>query len=371
MPPGADENFMARAHRLAIGGINTTHPNPRVGCVLVQGGEVVGEGGHRRAGDDHAEIIALRHAGKRAAGATAYVTLEPCNHHGRTPPCTRELIKAGIARAVVAMEDPDPRTKRGGIAELQRAGIALSIGVGAQQAHALNRGFCKRMLQRRPWVTLKMAASMDGKTAMASGESRWITSESARRDAHRLRAACSAILTGVGTVLRDDPSMTARPDGAGSERQPLRVILDSHLSTPPQAKILRPPGNALLITTAGNDLEAEPLLADNVEVIACRGQSGRIDLREVMAELAAREVNELLLEAGPRLCGNMLQLQLVDEIVLYTAPALLGGNAAGMFSIGGLETLADARGLGGMTFRDVRRVGADLRVSLEIAPRAA
>ncbi|MGR3913707.1 MAG: bifunctional diaminohydroxyphosphoribosylaminopyrimidine deaminase/5-amino-6-(5-phosphoribosylamino)uracil reductase RibD, partial [Gammaproteobacteria bacterium] len=285
MTPGADENFMARAHRLAIGGIDTTHPNPRVGCVLVQGGEVVGEGGHRRAGGDHAEIIALRRAGKRAAGATMYVTLEPCNHHGRTPPCARELIKAGIARAVVAMEDPNPRIKRGGIAELQRAGIALSIGIGGAQARQLNRGFCKRMLLRRPWVTLKMAASMDGKTAMASGESRWITCEAARRDAHRMRAACSAILTGVGTVLRDDPAMTARRDGAERERQPLRVILDSHLSTPPQAKILRPPGRALLITTAGNDREAEPLRADNVEVIACGGQAGRIDLREVMAEL--------------------------------------------------------------------------------------
>ncbi|CAJ2376253.1 MAG: fused diaminohydroxyphosphoribosylaminopyrimidine deaminase/5-amino-6-(5-phosphoribosylamino)uracil reductase [Arenicellales bacterium IbO2] len=369
---GADENFMARAHRLALGGVNTTHPNPRVGCVLVRDGEVVGEGGHQYAGEDHAEIIALRHAGKRAAGATAYLTLEPCIHHGRTPPCARELIKAGIARAVVAMEDPNPSVKSGGIAELQHAGISVRVGVGGNRARELNRGFCKRMTKGRPWVTLKMAASLDGKTAMASGESRWITCEAARRDVHRMRAACSAILTGAGTVLRDDPAMTARPDGganAEDARQPLRVILDGNLSTPPQAKILRPPGNALVITTAGNDRDAELLRADNVEVITCRARAGRIDLRQVMEELAAREINELLVEAGPRLAGSMLQLQLVDEIVLYVAPALLGADASGMFGIDGLETLADARALTGISFRDVRRVGADLRITLEVAPR--
>lgn len=369
--PGADEKFMARALRLARRGMHSAHPNPRVGCVLVRDGEIVGEGFHRRTGEDHAEIIALKNAGKNAAGACAYITLEPCTHDGRTPPCARALIKAKIARAVVAMEDPNPRVKRSGIAALHNAGIQVDVGVGAEQARKLNRGFSKRMTQKRPWVTLKMAASADGKTAMAGGESRWITCEESRADAHNLRAQSSAILTGVGTVLRDDPRMTARPGGAESERQPLRVILDSNLSTPPGAKILQPPGGALIITIARNDRDAATLLAENVEVTACAEHAGRIDLREVLRELAAREINEVLLEAGASLCGSMLQQQLVDEMILYVAPALLGESAAGMFAIKGLESLADARQLGEFSFADVRRVGSDLRVTLQVTARGA
>ena len=359
---GDDERFMARALALAANGINTTHPNPRVGCVVVAGGAVVGEGWHRNAGGEHAEIIALKQAGKSAKGATLYLTLEPCSHHGRTPPCVDAVIKAGIRRAVIAMEDPNPVVNRAGISALQRAGIDLIEGVGKRPAQRLNRGFCKRMTAGRPWVTLKMAVSLDGKTAMASGESQWITSEAARRDAHKLRASSSAILTGVGTVLRDDPKMTARLEQV--ERHPLRVILDSNLSTPAQARILRPPGNTLIITTAGNDKDAELLSGDGVEVVACREQAGQIDLRQVMTELAEREINELMLEAGPRLSGNMLKQRLVDQVIIYMAPDLLGHDARGMFNIPGLESIADKHRL---AFRDVRMVGRDLRLSLDIA----
>lgn len=358
--PGEDEHFMARALALAAKGINTTHPNPRVGCVVVHGGLVVGEGWHRFAGEAHAEIIALGQAGKRAHGATLYLTLEPCGHHGKTPPCVHALIRAGISRAVIAMEDPNPSVNGAGIAELRQAGISVTLGVGAASAHALNRGFCRRMLVGRPWVTLKMAVSLDGKTALASGESQWITSEAARRDGHKLRAASSAILTGVGTVLRDDPRMTARLEGI--RRQPLRVILDSHLNTPPQAKILQPPGNALVITAHGNELEGG-LPGGAVEVIAGRERSGRIDLQQVMQELAEREINEVLLEAGPRLSGSMLKEKLVDRVIVYMSPDLLGDGARGMFDIPGLEQMDQRYRL---AFRDVRRIGEDLRLSLDV-----
>ena len=377
--PGQDERFMARALALAAKGINTTHPNPRVGCVVVNDGAVVGEGWHRLAGQDHAEIIALKRAAKRAKGATLYLTLEPCTHHGRTPPCVTALIKAGIRRAVIAMQDPDPRVNGGGMEALQKAGVEVTLGVGKHAAQQLNRGFCQRILHARPWVTLKMAVSLDGKTALANGMSQWITSEAARRDAHRLRAASSAILTGVGTVLRDDPQMTARPnddmgdtgDMGGIERQPLRVILDSHLSTPRQAKILQPPGKTLIITTS-NEPDAEWLSGDAVEVIPCRPSTSvnadGIDLQQVMTELAEREINEVMLEAGPRLSGNMLKARLVDQVVIYMAPNLLGNDARGMFDIPGLERMADKHRL---AFRDVRMVGADLRLCLDIiAPQS-
>lgn len=374
---GDDERFMARARALARKGINTTHPNPRVGCVIVSDGAVVGEGWHRLAGEAHAEIIALRQAGKRAQGATLYLTLEPCNYHGKTPPCVVALIKAGIRRAVIAMEDPNPKVNGSAISALQEAGIVVTLEVGKRLAQKLNRGFCQRMLQGRPWVTLKMAISLDGKTAIASGESQWITSQAARSDAHKLRAASSAILTGVGTVLRDDPKMSARPNTPGdapsdasedTQRQPLRVILDSHLSIPRQAKILQPPGRALIITTAGNDQDAEMLRRDNVEVITCDEHTGQIDLRQVMSELAAREINELMVEAGPRLSGSMLKSQLVDQMIIYMAPDLLGNDARGMFNIPALANIADKHRL---AFRDVRMIGQDLRLSLDIiAPQA-
>lgn len=363
-----DARYMARALRLAANGINTTHPNPRVGCVVVAGGEVVGEGWHRAAGGEHAEIIALRQAGRRAAGAALYLNLEPCAHHGRTPPCADALIKAGIGRAVIAMCDPNPRVDGGGVAALRRAGIDVTVGVGAAAAAKLNRGFCARFTAGRPWVTLKMAASLDAKTALGSGESQWITGQAARRDAHKLRAASSAILTGAGTVLRDDPRLTARLGAPGDNggqtaaRQPLRVILDGNLSTPPQAKILHAPGQALIITA--NAEAAAGLRGPGVEVIAGRARGGRIDLAQVMRELAAREVNDLLVEAGPRLSGALLKRGLVDQIVLYLAPDLLGGGARGLFDLPALESLAGRHRL---RFADVRRIGRDLRLTLEVA----
>jgi len=368
---------MARVLALAARGVTGTHPNPRVGCVIVAAGEVVGEGWHRRAGGEHAEVVALRRAGGRAAGATVYLNLEPCSHYGRTPPCADALIEAGIARAVIAISDPNPRVDGGGIAALRAAGVDVTVGVGAVAALGLNRGFCARFSVGRPFVTLKMAATIDGKTALASGESQWITGADARRDAHKLRAASSAILTGVGTVLRDDPRLTARLDGDGAGggagggvgdgavRQPLRVVLDGNLSTPAMAKILRAPGRALIITAAGaaESAEAEALRGRGVEVIACRDHRGRIDLAQVMRELAAREVNELLVEAGPRLAGALLARGLVDQIVLYLAPDLLGAGARGLFDLPALESLADRRRL---KFTDTRRIGRDLRLTLEV-----
>ena len=355
--------YMARALSLAKRGIYTTHPNPRVGCVIVKDNQIIGEGWHKTAGKDHAEVIALKKAGKNAEGATVYVTLEPCCHHGKTPPCSEALIKAKVKTVVIATEDPNPLVNRGGIADLQRGGIEVVTGVGKTAARELNRGFIKRVTTGLPWVTLKIAVSMDGKTALQSGESQWITSEPARIDAHKLRARSSAILTGVGTVLRDDPRMTARIEGI--ERQPLRVVLDSRLSTPLDAKILHEPGNVLLITTDESfyeDSEYQPAYqSKNVEVIRLERKHGMIDVQAVMAELGKREVNELMLEAGALLSGSILKKGLVDECVIYMAPDLLGSESRGMFDIPGISELSQRIEF---SFHDIRRVGRDCRITL-------
>lgn len=362
-PPGDDHRFMARALELAAKGTCTTHPNPRVGCVITRNGVVVGEGWHRFAGEPHAEIHALRQAGRHAKGATLYVNLEPCCVHGRTPPCTDAIIKAGISRVVCAMEDPNPQVNGVGIATLRQAGISVDVGTNQQHALRLNRGFVRRITRGVPWVTLKIAASLDGKTAMASGESQWITSEAARRDAHRLRAASAAVVTGIGTVLRDNPRMTARLPGI--RRQPLRVILDSRLSTSVDAAILAEPGNVLIMTDPEIVADADRYPQKNVEVVGCAMQGGGIDPQAVLSELGRREVNEVMLEAGSRLSGAMLARGLVDELVVYMAPDLLGGDAHDMFLIPGIEALADRRRL---SFRDIRTVGRDLRLTLDIGP---
>lgn len=359
--PGDDHRFMARALKLAEHGIFTTHPNPRVGCVITKNGVVVGEGYHRFAGEAHAEVIALKQAGKYAKGGTLYVNLEPCCHHGRTAPCTDAIIKAGINRVVIAMEDPNPLVNRAGISALQKANISVETGINHDRAMRLNRGFIRRIVDKKPWVTLKIAISLDGKTAMKSGESQWITSEPARLDAHRLRAASSAILTGIGTVLRDDPAMTARIPEV--ERQPLRVILDSRLSTPVDAQILNAQGKVLIIT-APSTLNDSPLYPQkNVEVIGVPMKGGSIDIQEVLLELGRREINELMLEAGSRLSGAMLEQGLVDELVVYMAPDLLGSDARGMFRIPGIEEMSDKHIL---EFSDIRTVGRDIRLSLRI-----
>ncbi len=357
---GDDERHMARALQLAAKGICTTHPNPVVGCVIVNAGRIVGQGWHEFAGQEHAEVNALRQAGELAAGATLYVTLEPCSHHGKTPPCVKAIIKSGISRVVVAIEDPDPRVNRSGISELQRAGIAVTMGVGRIQAKHINRGFLKRISCGMPWVTLKIATSLDGKTAMADGESQWITSEPARQDAHKLRAAASAILTGVGTVLRDDPNMNARLSGV--QRQPLRVILDSNLSTPANAKILTGQGAVLIVSATSEDGETEIFQHNDVEIINCGCSVGSVDLHEVMHELGRRKINTVLLEAGAKLSGSMLEQGLVDEIVVYMAPDLLGSDARDMFKIPGLEQLTDKLKL---SYKEVVMVGRDLRLTLQ------
>jgi diaminohydroxyphosphoribosylaminopyrimidine deaminase/5-amino-6-(5-phosphoribosylamino)uracil reductase len=348
---------MARALQLARRGLYSTDPNPRVGCVIVRDQAVVGEGWHERAGGPHAEIVALHAAGDRARGATVYVTLEPCSHHGRTPPCADALIAAGVSRVVAAMPDPDPRVATAGISRLREAGMAVEIGLMEAQAESLNPGFLSRMRRGRPWVRAKLAASLDGRTAMASGESKWITGEAARDDVQRWRARSSAILTGIGTVLADDPQLNVRlPD---VERQPMRVVVDSNLSMPATARMLSG-GGAVLVVTANDDAGyAETLAATGAEVMFLPAGQRTVDLVGLMDQLAAREINEVHLEAGANLCGAMLAAGLVDELVLYLAPHLLGSQARGLFNLPGLERLADRVAL---QVTDVRSVGDDLRV---------
>jgi len=358
---GDDTVYMARALRLAERGLLTTAPNPRVGCVLVRNGTVVGEGWHERAGEPHAEINALQQAGPQAAGATAYVTLEPCCHQGRTPPCTDALIAAGVARVVAAMEDPNPEVAGKGLAALQRAGIDAAAGLLSEAATRLNDGFVMRMRQGRPWVRCKLAMSLDGRTAMASGESRWITGDAARRDVHRLRARSDAIMTGIGTVQADDPSLTVRLDTLDDGfKQPLRVILDSQLRTPPDAKLLDMPGETLIVSGADDAGNAARLTRDKVRVVSLPLQDGRLDLPAVLQYLGTLQINEVHLEAGATLCGALLQAGLIDELVIYLAPHLMGDAARGLFALPGLEQMAQRMKL---SINDIRAVGDDWRIS--------
>ncbi len=369
-----DRAWMARALALAARGLYTTDPNPRVGCVLVRDGAIVGEGFHEYAGGPHAEAVALAAAGSRAAGATAYVTLEPCRHHGRTPPCSEALIAAGVQRVVAAMGDPDPRTAGAGFAQLRAAGIAVDDGVLEAEALALNPGFASRHRLGRPFVRCKLGMTLDGRTATASGESRWITSAAARRDVQRLRARSSAILTGIGTVLVDDPSLTVRIDELfdGNEaatcdpariQSPLRVIADSGLRIPASARILSP-GARALVATAVSAERAD--LASRAGVVVRRvaaGADGRIEPAALLGVLAEYQVNELLLEAGPTLCGAFLAAGLIDELVLYMAPKLLGDTARGLFTLPGLDRLDQAVGL---QIVDIRAVGDDWRITARL-----
>ena len=360
---------MARALRLAERGLFTTTPNPRVGCVLVKDGRVVGEGWHARAGEPHAEPHALRAAGDKARGATAYVTLEPCSHHGRTPPCANALIDAGVSRVVAAMRDPNPQVAGGGIALLTLAGVQVEVGLLEQAAAELNIGFIARMTRGRPWVRLKTAASLDGKTALLNGESKWITGPAARTDVHRLRARSCAVLTGVGTVLADDPQMSVRgldsPEepGVASIRQPLRVILDSRLRTPPGARILED-GNALLVCQQADPGPLDALLHAGATVLELPGADGRPDLALLLEELARRGMNEVHVEAGATLNGALLEAGLVDEWVAYLAPLVMGHQARGLFAMSALEDMAGRRGF---RLLDARMLGSDLRLTLRPA----
>ncbi len=363
-----DPRHMSRALELARRGLYTTDPNPRVGCVLVRAGEVIAEGWHARAGEAHAEVSALRAAGERARGATAYVSLEPCCHQGRIGPCTEQLVAAGIARVVVAMIDPDPRTSGRGLAALERAGIEVSSGLLEEEARALNPGFVARHTRGRPYVRIKMAASLDGRTATADGESKWITGAAARRDVQNLRARSSAILTGSGTVLADDPALTVREVPAGEDpdglRQPLRVVLDRRLRTPANASMLRQPG-ATLIATTSDDGGARKRLTDAGAEVLSLASDAHGGLVSLMTTLAGREINEVLVEAGATLAGALLEAAVVDEIVLYTAPLLLGDRARGLFHLPQVRRLSHGLAL---DIVDVRAIGDDWRTTARLRP---
>lgn len=366
----ADRLYMARALELGARGLYTTNPNPRVGCVLVRDGEVVGEGYHVRAGEGHAEVNALRMAGERARGATAYVTLEPCSHHGKTPPCADALVSAGVARVVAAMVDPNPQVAGRGMQRLQGAGITVASGLLEAQARALNPGFIKRMETGLPYVRTKTAASLDGRTAMRSGESQWITGPAARSDVQRLRARSSAVVTGVGSILQDDSALTVRAaelglDDAGliTARQPLRVVLDSALRTPITARILQQPGRTLLVCVSADSQRRQQLEAAGAEVLCLPAdRDGRIDLLMLLRHLAAAEqCNEVLVETGATLAGAFLRNGLVDEMVVYLATCLLGSDARAMYELPFSEMAQKQR----LKLTDSRMLGDDLRLTLQ------
>lgn len=360
----ADSQWMARALQLAERGLYTTSPNPCVGCVLVKDGKIVGEGWHERAGEAHAEIHALRMAGETARGATAYVTLEPCSHEGRTPPCADALIKAGIARVVSAIQDPNPQVAGQGLQKLRAAGISVECGLMETAARELNIGFFSRMTRGTSWVRSKIAASLDGRTALANGASQWITGGDARRDVQHWRARSSAVLTGIGTILGDDARLNVRDiEGA---HQPMRVIADSHLRIPPTARILdrSTVGGEVLIYTAVQETEKIAGLEQaGARVTVLPDMTGRVDLAAMLRDLAARGCNEILVEGGAKLNGALLNAGLVDEMLLYLAPQFLGDLAHGMASLDELTSLEQRIEL---DWRDVRNVGRDLRITARI-----
>ena len=359
-----DHRYMAHATRLALRGLYTTDPNPLVGCVLVRNNKVVGEGWHAYAGGDHAEVMALQQAGERAYGASAYVTLEPCCHHGKTPPCSAALIAAGVRRVVAAMEDPNPLVAGNGLQQLAAAGIEVANGLLATEAERLNPGFIMRMRQRRPYVRCKLAMSLDGRTAMASGESRWITGTAAREDVHRLRARSSAIMTGIGTVLADDPSLNARPDLPHENvKQPLRIVLDPHLRIPPGARLLSLPGEAMVVTANEDEAAHERIAATGAEIVVAGRGPDAVDISSLITLLGTRGINDLLVEAGATLSGSVLRTGIIDELIIYMAPKLMGNSARGLFNIPELESMADAVNL---VIDDIRPCGNDWRITAHI-----
>ena len=369
-----DQRSMTRALELARKGVYSTHPNPRVGCVIVVDGQVVGEGWHARAGEPHAEVHALRQAGAKARGATAYVTLEPCSHHGRTPPCAEALVQAGVARVVAAMQDPNPQVAGRGLARLQEAGIEVVCGVLESKARELNVGFIKRMQYGLPYVRIKLAMSLDGRTAMASGESQWITGPAARAAVQRLRARASVVLTGADTVLVDGARLTVRPDELGLNaeltalamtRPPLRVLVDGRLRVPLNAPFYQA-GKALVATCAAAGAR-QLFLDDGHELLAVSGSNGHVDLRKLLLELAARGVNEVLVEAGPRLAGAFARQGLVDEYQLFVAAKFLGSSARPLLDWP-LAKMAEAQEL---QIVEMRAVGDDWRIIARPQPREA
>ncbi len=353
-----DHAHMAHALRLAERGLYTTQPNPRVGCVIAQVDAVVGEGWHQRAGEPHAEVFALREAGERARGATAYVTLEPCAHHGRTPPCADALIAAGVARVVIAAEDPFPQVAGRGIEKLRAAGITVDVGLMHEAARELNIGFFSRIERGRPWLRVKLAMSLDGRTALANGESKWITGESARADVQRWRARSSAILTGSGTVLADNPQLTVRLPQGEAFTPPWRVVLDRQFRTPVGSHVLDGSVPTLLLHAAGADPDHR---FQQVECLPVAGHGGSLDLSAVLTLLAERGCNEVHVEAGAALCGALFAAGLVDELLLYVAPLLLGDSARPLLQ---LPTLTDMAERWQLRPIEQRQLGNDWRLRL-------
>ncbi|MGB2064359.1 MAG: bifunctional diaminohydroxyphosphoribosylaminopyrimidine deaminase/5-amino-6-(5-phosphoribosylamino)uracil reductase RibD [Marinomonas gallaica] len=361
------QTYMARAVQLARKGLYTTHPNPRVGCVIVKNDQVIGEGFHLKTGEGHAEVQALANLTESASGATAYVTLEPCSHHGRTPPCAEALIKAGVTSVVYGMQDPNPEVAGNGLKMLEQAGIEVIGPVMEAECRGLNPGFIKRMEEGLPFIRVKLAMSVDGRTAMESGESQWITGPAARQDVQRLRAQSSAIVTGIGSVIVDNPSMTVRIDPNDQEadaktvRQPLRVILDTALSIPPESKILYPT-NEVLVFCDEEEIEPDHLKTLQKKKVDVRflplADDGRLDLVEAMGQLADDGINEVLVETGAVLAGAFLDAGLVDELVIYMAPKLLGSEARPLVSLP-LESMSDAVEL---HLLDMTKVGQDIKL---------
>ena len=364
--PRIDRRWMKEALELAARGLNTTDPNPRVGCVLIKDGKFVGGGWHRRAGEDHAETLALKEAGGAAKGATCYVTLEPCSHTGRTGPCADALAAAGVTRVLFAVTDPNTSVRGAGVQRLREAGVEVEGGLLEAQARALNPGYLSRWERGRPWVRVKLAASLDGRTALANRVSQWITSSEARRDGHGWRARSSAVLTGIGTLLADDPRLDARRDDLGEIKHPARIVLDSQLRTPPGARLFERPGDIHVLHCAADDEAARNRASDLSKAGASvrrlpEGSDGRVSLPAAMGLLADMEFNEIHVEAGAILCGALLAGKLIDEVVLYTAPVLLGDGAAGLFRLAPLEDMSQRP-----SFRVIEagRVGPDVRLIL-------
>lgn len=358
----ADHQHMGRAIQLAATPTCSPHPNPRVGCVLVKDGVVVGEGFHLRAGESHAEVNALNEAGEKARGATAYVTLEPCCHQGKTPPCSQALIEAGVTEVVVAMQDPNPQVAGNGLKQLEAAGIKTRTGLMQFQAEELNPGFIKRMKTGRPWVLCKVAMSLDGRTAMATGESQWITQPTARRDVQRLRARSAAIMTGIGTVLSDNPYLNLRESELGEEPTslPARVILDSELRMPLDARMLGIPGRTIIFCTTRDEGRKQALEQRGAEVYRVPDFQGGVDLNVLMDKLGELEINEVMIEAGNILNGSLMRGKLLDELVVYMAPVIMGDAASGMMHLPGVISMSQKIP---MEIKDVRPIGVDWRIT--------
>jgi len=357
-----DHRYMSLALHLAEQGLYSTDPNPRVGCAIVVDGEIVGQGWHRAAGEAHAEVHALQQADERAKGATAYVTLEPCSHHGRTPPCADALIAAGVARVVVAMPDPSPKVAGQGLERLKAAGIEVAVGLMQQQAEQLNPGFISRFKRGRPYVRCKLAMSLDGRTAMASGESKWISSAVSRLDVQRLRARSSVIVTGIGTVLADDPRMNARLEF--DIKQPDRVVVDTNLRMPVGAAMLSQQGVTWLANDSQDQQIRSGLEQAGARLLDVTAQNGHINLTALLSALQDLEYNEVLLESGPSLSGAFMQAGLIDELIVYMAPHLMGHGGNALLHLPGIESMQDRIAL---QMTELKQIGDDLRLTYKLA----